>query len=97
MNAFRIENVHIETITDFDMVIFDLVTDLGRIELAEYVNYDSDGDFKSVEITDSNIRCNMEDELSSVFDMSEKPGLMPKIDFVPFNKIVNAVEEALKA
>lgn len=97
MNTFHIENVRIETITDFDMVIFDLVTELGRIELAEHVNYDSDGDFKSVEFTDSNIRCNLEDDLCSVFDMSEKPGLMPKIDFVPFGEIIAAVEEALEA
>lgn len=97
MNTFRIENARIETITDFDMVKFDLVTDMGRVELAEHVNYDADGDFKSVEFTDSNIRCNMEDELCSVFDMSEKPSFMPAIDFVPFDEIIEAVEELLAA
>lgn len=97
MNTFRIENVRIETITDFDMVKFDLVTDIGRVELAEHVNYDSDGDFKSVEFTDSNIRCNMEDKLCSVFDMSEKPAFMPVIDFVPFGEIIETVEELLEA
>lgn len=97
MTKFRIENVRIETITDFDMVRFDLVTELGRIELSEHVNYDSDGDFKSVEFIDSNIRCNLEDELCSVFDMSEKPSLMPAIDYVPFAEIIEAVEEILEA
>ncbi|MGL5005812.1 MAG: AcrF10 family anti-CRISPR protein [Plesiomonas sp.] len=97
MNAFRIENVRIETITDFDMVKFDLVTDIGHVELAEHVNYDSDGDFKSVESTDSNIRCNLESELCSVFDMSGKPSLMPCIDYVPFFEIIQAVESLLEA
>ncbi|EIY4766805.1 AcrF10 family anti-CRISPR protein [Vibrio cholerae] len=97
MTTFRIENVRIETITDFDMVMFDLVTDLGRIELSEHVNYDSDGDFKSVELTDSNIRCNLEEELCSVFDMNEKPSLMPAIDYVPFAEIIEAVEKVLEA
>ena len=97
MNTFRIENVRIETIIDFDMVKFDLVTDMGRVELAEHVNYDSDGDFKSVEFTDSNIRCNMEDELCSVFDVSEKTAFMPALDFVPFAEIVDAVEEFLES
>ncbi|MEZ8292719.1 AcrF10 family anti-CRISPR protein [Vibrio splendidus] len=96
MTTFHIENSRIETITDFDMVIFDLVTDLGRVELSEHVNYDSDGDFKSVESTDSNIRCNLEDELCSVFDMNEKPSLMPVIDYVPFGEIINAVQEVLE-
>lgn len=49
MKAFKIENARIETITDFDMVKFDVVTESGRVELAEHVNYDADGDFKSVE------------------------------------------------
>lgn len=97
MNTFRIENVRIETITDFDMVKFDLVTDLGRVELAEHVNYDSEGDFKSVEYTDSNIRYNMVDELCSVFDLTDKPSLMPAIDYVPFGYIIEAVEEILEA
>ncbi|MCZ4337635.1 AcrF10 family anti-CRISPR protein [Shewanella colwelliana] len=97
MTTFRIENARIETITDFDMVIFDLVTDFGRVELAEHVNYDSDGDFKSVELTDSNIRCNLEEELCSVFDMSKKPSLMPAIDYVPLAEIIEAVEEMLEA
>lgn len=95
MTAFRLENVRIETITDFDMVKFDLVTDLGRVELSEHVNYDSDGDFKSVESTDSNIRFHLEDELSSVFDMSEKPSLMPVIDYVPLDEIISAVQDVL--
>ncbi|WON78054.1 AcrF10 family anti-CRISPR protein [Serratia sp. UGAL515B_01] len=96
MNTFEIENIRIETITDFDMVKFDLVTKKGRVELAEHVNYDSDGNFKSVEFTDSNIRCNLVDELCSVFDMSKKPGLMPKIDYVPFAEIIEEVQEALQ-
>ena len=94
---FRIENARIETITDFDMVKFDLVTDLGRVELAEHVNFDSDGYFKFVESTDSNIRCNLSDELCSVFDMSDKPSLMPAIDYVPFAEIIKAIEKALNA
>lgn len=97
MTTFRIENVRIETITDFDMVRFDLITDLGRVELAEHVNYDKDGDFKSVESTDSNIRCHMEGELCSVFDMSGKPSLMPALDYVPFGEIIEAVQEILEA
>ncbi|WP_345883567.1 AcrF10 family anti-CRISPR protein [Shewanella algae] len=97
MTTFHIENVRIETITDFDMVKFDLVTEIGRVELSEHVNYESDGDFKSVEFTDSNIRCHLEDELCSVFDMSEKPSLMPAIDYVPFAEVIEAVEEMLEA
>nr|AKN37111.1 hypothetical protein [Vibrio cyclitrophicus]AKN38180.1 hypothetical protein [Vibrio splendidus] len=97
MTTFHIENARIETITDFDMVIFDLVTDLGRVDLAEHINYDRDGDFKSIESTDSNIRCNLEEELCSVFDMSEKPSLMPEIDYVPFAEVIEAVEEMLEA
>lgn len=97
MTTFNIENVRIETITDFDMVKFDVVTALGRVELAEHVNYDEDGDFKSVEFTDSNIRCNLEDELCSLFDMSEKPAYMPRIDYVPFGEIIEAVQKILEA
>lgn len=97
MNTFRIENVRIETITDFDMVKFDVVTERGRVELAEHVNYDSDGDFKSVEYTDSNIRCNMVDELCSVFDLTDKPSLMPALDYLPFGEIIEAVEQAVQA
>jgi hypothetical protein len=97
MNTFRIENVRIETITDFDMVKFDVVTEHGRVELAEHVNYDRDGDFKSVEFTDSNIRCNMVDELCSVFDLTEKPSLMPAIDYVPFGEIIEAVEAVIES
>ncbi|SFC49231.1 hypothetical protein SAMN02745723_102499 [Pragia fontium DSM 5563 = ATCC 49100] len=96
MNTFKIENARIEFITDdFDMVKFDLVTEKGRVELSEHVNYDSDGDFKSVEYTDSNIRCHMIEELCSVFDMSEKPSFMPSIDYVPFADIIATVEEAI--
>ena len=97
MNTFRIENVRIETITDFDMVKFDVVTERGRVELAEHVNYYSDGDFKSVEFTDSNIRCNMVDELCSVFDLTDKPSLMPALDYLPFGEIIEAVEHAIQA
>jgi hypothetical protein len=95
MKNFKIENVRIERITDFNMVRFDLVADLGRVELAEHVNYDSDGDFKSVEFIDSNIRCHMEDELCSVFDLSEKPSMMPSLDYIPFAEIIESVEESL--
>lgn len=97
MNTFRIENVRIVTIADFGMVKFDVVTDRGRVELAEQVNYDRDGDFKSVEYTDSNIRCNMIDELCSVFDLTDKPPLMPAIDFVPFGEIIEAVEAEIES
>lgn len=91
MNKFSIENVRIVTICDFDMVKFDVVTERGRVELAENVNYDRDGDFKSVEYTDSNIRCNMVDELCSVFDLTDKPSLMPAIDYLPLGEIIDAV------
>ncbi len=95
MNNFRIENARIEA--DSDLVIFDVVTAQGRVELAEHVNYDSDGEFESVERTDSNIRCHLIDELCSVFDMTDKPSLMPEIDYLPFVEIIEAVEAAVKA
>jgi len=88
-----IKNVRVKS----DLVFFTLKTDLGEVDLSEYINYDSDGDFKSVEYTDSNIRCNLVTELCSVFDMSEKPGLMPIIDYVPFDEVINAVSDAVSA
>lgn len=96
MTKFYIENARIETITDFDVVTFDLVTDKGTVELSENINYDNDGDFESIETTDSNICINMESELCSVFDMSDKPSLMPSIDYVPFHEVIEAVEKSLQ-
>ena len=96
MTKFYIENARIETITDFDVVTFDLVTDKGTVELSEHINYDNDGDFESIETADSNICINMESELCSVFDMSDKPSLMPSIDYVPFHEVIEAVEKSLQ-
>lgn len=95
---FSIKNVRVETVIDsIDMVFFTLKTDLGEVDLSEYINYDSDGDFKSVEFADSNIRCNLVVELCSVFDMSEKPGFMPMIDYVPFYEVIDAVSDVVSA
>lgn len=95
MNKFTIENARIETVTNYDMVFFDLVTERGRVELAEHVNY-NDGEFEAVERSYSNIEINLEDELSSVFDMSEKPPMMPVADYLPVSEIIDAVETSLR-
>lgn len=94
---FKIKNVNIiDVFGSGDMVEFDLVTEKGSVTLQEHVNYDEDGDFKSVEMTDSNIKFHLEDEICSVFDMSDKPSLMPPIDLVPFREIIEQVESALE-
>lgn len=95
----EIDNIQIEHITDHDdgfvMVFFDLVTEHGRVNLQEHLNYDSDGNFESVERVDSNIACNMESEFCSVFDMSEKTPMLPDMAYVPFYEVIDAVEEAI--
>lgn len=96
MNQFIIENPRIEVVEGSEMAVFDLISVLGRVELLEHVNRDSEGNFESLEVVDSHIVCNMQDELCSVFDMTEKPALMADINYVPLAKILVEVTECLK-
>ena len=91
--AFTIENMTVDTEDGHLLASFTLATDKGRIETAEWVNSHDDG--MKVERTDSNLKQNSTD-IEDLFDTSEKPGLMPTEDWLPFDAIFDAIDDALK-
>ena len=98
MTRFRIENIRVEHLCHFfKMISFDLVTARGRVELMEHVTVDTDGNVISINRSKrSNIERHLKAQVCSVFDMSRKPPLMPDFDFIPFDAILDAVDNALE-
>lgn len=86
---FEIVNPEIETADVcsydiYDMVVFTLKTPLGeREECAEYINIDEDGN-KTVERIDSNLHCNLYDEIDALFNFD-----------IPWDEIYDALDAFL--
>lgn len=79
MQVLKVQNIDVEWEGDFNCFIVkcDVVTRLGRFEFYDCVNDD-----KTVEVTDSNVLHNCIDDFGAIFDLSEKPGLMPVRDYL---------------
>jgi hypothetical protein len=77
MKNFTVKNVETESFDTYEMVIFSVVTEKGEIQLQEFLK-----DRVVCKESDNHIRSNLSDELSKIFDISEKPSLMPVDDFL---------------
>ncbi|OOE92836.1 hypothetical protein BZG76_06005 [Salinivibrio sp. AR647] len=98
---FQVDDHDIESFTDendvnlYEMVTFNLITDMGIVRLSENLNRDDEGNITGVERVESNILMNQSDELASVFDMRDHLGLQPIDDYLPFDEIITEVENMI--
>lgn len=99
-SLFQVDELDIELFVDengvklYEMVTFNLTTDMGAARLAENLIHDDDGNITGVERVESKILMNQSDDLSSVFDMRDQ-GLKPIEDYLPFDEIITEVERLI--
>jgi hypothetical protein len=93
MNEFKISDVEKDIVEGYDCVKFTLTTDKGCDDFIEWIT-DDDG-YQKVESVDSHLITNEADKIISLFDMKDKPSLMPDLDYIPLQDIFEELQEAL--
>jgi hypothetical protein len=93
MNEFKISDVEKDSVEGYDCVKFTLITDKGCDDFIEWIT--DDDECQKVETVDSHIMTNQSEEIVSLFDMKDKPSLMPDLDYIPLQDIFEELQEAL--